>query len=437
MSLRREISLMGLTMIAIGSCVGSGIFLTPADSMKALGHSGWVLLVWAIGGLITFLGAITFSELGSRYPKSGGVYVYLKEAYGDIFGFLYGWIILFIVNTGALAALATAFAGFLKYYFPISDTQKTVVAIAVIIGLTLMNVIGVGVSQMFAKLFTGLKLVAIVAIIGIGAYYAMQSSSDHVFNLSTSQPTELMESILLAFVGVFWSFGGWHHATYLSGEVKRPARNVPMAMLLGTAVVTIVYLLVIWAYMMLLSPAAMANSTEVAGDAVNAVIQGGGKLVTLAITISIFGTIGIYTMTAPRIYHAMADDGLFFQSLSKLHPKYRTPYVAMLFQMVWACILILIWGSFSSLITFVTFMDIVFMALATASIFVFRSRSKGLEDPSFKVPFYPIVPLLFLIVTVAFVINTMIALPNESWAGVVILLLGVVAYFFFNKRRTD
>lgn len=433
MKLRREISLTGLTMIAIGSCVGSGIFLTPADSMKALGHSGWVLLVWAIGGLVTFLGAITFAELGSRYPKSGGVYVYLKEAYGDIFGFLYGWIILFIVNTGALAALATAFAGFLKFYFPINEAQKTIVAISVIVGLTLLNVIGVGVSQIFAKLFTSLKLMAILAIVLIGAYFAMDTNHQHVFDLSQDTPEQLTQAILLAFVGVFWSFGGWHHATYLSGEVKQPKRNVPLAMLLGTATVTIVYLLVIWAYMMLLPEHVMALSTEVAGDAVNAVIDGGGKLVTLAITISIFGTIGIYTMTAPRIYHAMAEDGLFFKSLSKLHPKYQTPYVAMLFQMVWACILILIWGSFSSLITFVTFMDIVFMALATASIFVLRRKQSDQEMPSFVVPLYPIIPILFLIVTVAFVINTMVALPTESWAGVGILLLGVGAYFFFKR----
>lgn len=436
MALRKDLTLTGLTMIAIGSCIGSGIFVTPADTMKALGHHGWVLAVWAIGGLVTFLGAMTFSELGARFPKSGGVYIYLKEAYGDIFGFLYGWIILLIVNTGALAALSLALANYVDFFVPMEQLTKKIFAISVIIILTLVNVVGVNVSQIFANVFTSLKLIALLLIIAIGLYFWPSVDIPNTFALSTDKPDNLLSAILIGFVGVFWSFGGWHHATYLSGETQNPQRTVPRAMLLGTLTVTIVYLLVIFAYMKLLPAVDMATTGKIAGDAVAQVISGGGKLVTIAITISIFGTIGIYTMTAPRIYHAMATDGLFFHKLSEIHPRFQTPHYAMLFQMVWACMLVLIWGTFSSLITFVTFMDIIFMALATASIFIFRSRSKSIvEDVPYKLAAYPWVPIVFLIVTVAFVFNTLKELPNESWAGVIILLLGIPAYHFFKKRK--
>ena len=437
MALKKDLTLTGLTMIAIGACIGSGIFVTPASTMEAVGHHGWVLLIWAIGGLVTFLGAMTFSELGARYPKSGGVYVYLKEAYGDIFGFLYGWIILLIVNTGALAALATVFANYVEFFVELSATSKYIISIGTIVGLTLINVIGVNISQIFATVFTSLKLIALLIIIVIGLYFWPTTSVETNMNLMSHTPDNLLQGILVGFVGVFWSFGGWHHATYLSGETKNPQRNVPKAMLIGTLAVTTVYLLVIFAYMQLISGSDMVLSEKIAGDAMAQVITGGGKLVTIAITISIFGTIGIYTMTAPRIYHAMAKDGLFFDNLAKLHPKYHTPYVAMLLQMVWACVLILIWGTFHNLMTFVTFMDIIFMALATGSIFIFRCRDKENDvEPAYKLGAYPIVPIIYLLVTIAFVVNTLIALPAQSWAGVGILLIGVPAFYYF-KRNSE
>lgn len=435
MALKKDLTLTGLTMIAIGACIGSGIFVTPAETMKAVGHHGWVLLIWAIGGLVTFLGAMTFSELGARFPKSGGVYVYLKEAYGDIFGFLYGWIILLIVNTGALAALATVFANYIEFFVELSTITKYSISISTIVGLTIINVRGVNVSQVFATLFTSLKLIALLIIITIGIFFWPSSEVDTTMNLVSQTPDDLLQGILVGFVGVFWSFGGWHHATYLSGETLNPQRTVPRAMLIGTLAVTTVYLLVIWAYMQLIPAADMALSEKIAGDAVAQVITGGGKLVTVAIAISIFGTIGIYTMTAPRIYHAMAQDGLFFYKLAELHPTYKTPYFAMYLQMIWACVLILIWGTFHNLITFVTFMDITFMTFATASLFVFRSRDNTSDrEPVYKLVAYPIVPIIYLIVTLAFVVNTLIALPAQSWAGVAILLAGIPAYNYFKKK---
>jgi basic amino acid/polyamine antiporter, APA family len=431
--LKKVLNTRGLTLIAIGACIGSGIFVTPASTMQHLPHHGYALLAWIIGGLVAYLGAMTFSELGATFPKEGGVYVYLKRAYGDLAGFLYGWIILLIVNTGALAALGLALADFLNFFLPVDGAQKSWIAIFVIWILTVINIFGVNISQSFASIFTGLKLLAIGVIILFGFYHLPSVEHAIHLDLTTQIPENVIGGILLAFVGVFWSMGGWHHATYLAGEAIQPKTTVPKAMLYGTLIVTIVYVLSIFAYMILLPAGQMAQSERVAGDALAAVYSGGGKLVAIMISISIFGTIGIYTMTAPRIYYAMAKDKIFFKFLADISPKYKTPYKAMLFQAAWATILILIWGTFIKIITFVTFMDIVFMALATSTVFVFRDRK--LNETGYKLRFYPWIPIIYLIVTLAFVLNTLIGMNAESWIGLAILLLGIPVFYYFKNQN--
>jgi len=421
-------------MIVIGSCIGSGIFVTPAGTFKDLPHHGFVMLTWLLGGIITFFGAMTFSELSARFPKAGGVYVFLKEAYGDLAGFLYGWIILLIVNTGALAALSVVFTDFLGFFVELNGIEKQLIAVGTITFLTCINIIGVDISGLFAKLFTGLKLLALLAIIILGLVFFGAEETGHQLNFNFSQvPENLGSMMLLAFVGVFWSFGGWHHATYLSGETKNPQSTVPKAMLLGTLVVTLVYLFIIFAYSSLLPMDQIIASERVAGDAVGNVIKGGGKLVAVGITISIFGTIGIYTMSAPRIYYAMAKDGIFFKFLAKVHPKYKTPYLAMLFQCGWAIVLIIAFKDFHSLMTFATFMDILFMAIATSTIFIFR-RKKNNINPAYKLNLYPLIPILYLIVTVAFVINTFIHIEGVPNVALIILILGIPTYLLFKRN---
>ena len=434
--LRKRLTLYGLTMIAVGSCIGSGIFITPYQIVGALPHAGWVLVVWAIGGLIALTGALTFSELSTLFPKAGGVYVFLKEAYGDWVGFLYGWIILLVVNTGALAALSVGFAEYLKFFIPeITDFQKTWIAITVIGGLTLINCVGVQLSQIFATIFTGLKILAIGFIVVIGFVYFEPSKVEVSFALTENVPTDLGGALLIALVGVLWSFGGWHHATYLSGETIQPQRTVPRAMVLGALIVTTVYLLVNLAYMLLLPLDAIAQTERVAGDAMEAVFSWGGKFVTIVIAVSIFGTIGIYTMSAPRIYFAMAKDGIFFKRLTYLHPKWQTPVFAMVLQAVWAIVLLLFWKTFHDLISYVTFMDIIFMALAGISVFVFRKKLPN-QDRLYKVIGYPVVPLIFVGISVAFVINTLIKLPLQAGAGLLVLAIGSGIYFIFKRANS-
>lgn len=433
--LQQRLTLYGLTMIAVGACIGSGIFVTPYKVVSALPHHGWVLVVWGLGGLIALTGALTFAELGGMFPKAGGVYVFLREAYGEMAGFLYGWVILLVVNTGALAALAMAFAEYLTFFIPeLMDGAKVGIAIAVIFGLTLINCIGVQVSQHFANLFTGLKILAILVIVGIGFWFFEPGQIELNFGLADRQPAKLGSALLLALVGVLWSFGGWHHASYLAGEAIEPQRTVPRAMVLGAVIVTTIYLLVNLAYMLLLPLEAIAQTERVAGDALAAYFSWGGKFVAVVIAISIFGTIGIYTMSAPRIYFAMAKDGLFFRGLAYVHPRWKTPVFAMILQAAWAILLLLFWGTFYNLISYVTFMDIVFMALAGASVWVFRRRRPEVERP-YRVWGYPVVPFLFVFISTAFVVNTLWELPRQALAGLMVMSVGVVAYYLFKRQR--
>jgi APA family basic amino acid/polyamine antiporter len=434
--LKQKLTTYGLTMIAIGSSIGSGIFVTPAETFKYIPSMFWVFVPWIFGGVASLMGALTFAELGARYPKAGGVYVYLKEAYGPLFGFLYGWIILFIVNTGALAALGMAFADFLNFFFLVEGSSKQLIALFTICGLSALNIFGIGISQSFSNIFSGLKVLALILIIFTGLYFYLSGQSHNHGYADTSVPPDLTRGILMAFVGVFWSFGGWHHITYLSGEAIEPQKTVPRALFNSTLVITAIYLLVIFSYSTLLSYDDIITSNRIAGDAVANVINNGGKLVTLAIAISIFGTIGIYTMTAPRIYFAMAKDGLFFNALSKLHKDYKSPHVAIIAQAVWACLLVLIYDSFERIITFVTFMDIVFMALATASIFIIRRKYKGVI-PAYNTIAYPFVPLIYLIISISFVVFTLLQMNREALAGLVILLLGIPMYYYFSRKQKN
>jgi len=334
--LERKISLFSLTMIAVGSCIGAGIFVTPAVVAQSLPNQSWLVLVWLFGGLIALTGALTFAELGSMFPKAGGVYVFLKETYGDSFGFLYGWIILFAVNSGALAALSMAFTDYLTFFLPQVSEYKILVSVLLIAILSLVNSLGVNISQWFANVFTVLKLAAMALIIVFSLAYFFGGDDPVLWNSLADSSGNMFSAFFLALIGVLWSFGGWHHASYLSAETIKPKVNVPRAMILGATIVTITYILINIAYMIFLPVQEMATSIKVAGDAVGKYLKFGGKLVAGIVLISIFGTISIYSMSAPRVYYAMAKDGIFIKSLSKINQRFKTPMNAILIQGAWA-----------------------------------------------------------------------------------------------------
>ncbi len=432
--LKKELSLYGLTMVAIGSCIGSGIFLTPSQIAGYLPAPLLILLVWAIGGVITLTGALTFAELGSMFPEAGGVYVYLKEAYGPLFGFLYGWVYLVVITSGANAALSIACAYYLAFIFPMSQTGITTTAIAALILVTIINIFRVKAAEIFANVFTGLKLLGISAVIVIGIVFGR--AEVNLFSTGSEPRTGgLFAAFGLALIGVLWSYGGWQHASFVAGEARDARRTIPRAMVIGAVVVSVVYLLTNLAYLFLLPVGEIAASQSIAADAVSTIIPFGGVLIALMIAISTFGTLGIYTLSAPRIYYAMAKDGLFFKKLAYVHPKFRTPVNAILVQSAWAVVLLLFWGTFEDLITYVVFTDWVFFGLTAVGIFIFRRKRKDMPRP-YRTIGYPVVPLIFITITFLFVVNALIAKPLHAWAGLILMAASLPIYFYF-KRRTS
>jgi basic amino acid/polyamine antiporter, APA family len=432
--LAKELTLYGLIMVAIGSCIGSGIFVTPSQIAGLVPSPTLILGVWAIGGIITLTGALTFGELGSIFPQAGGIYVFLKEAYGGLAGFLYGWAYLLIITSGSIAVLALAFSYYLSFLIPMNETSKIVTSIIAIITVTTLNVLRAKFGEIFSNIFTGLKIFGILIIIGAGIFFGSSDFSFHsITSSSASNPN--LSNFGVALVGVLFSYGGWQHASFLAGETKNPSRNVPIAMITGALVVILIYLLVNISYMLLLPINTIAASQKIAAESVSTVIPFGGILVAGIIAISTLGTIGIYTLSTPRIYYAMAEDGLFFKSFAKVHPRFKTPVNAIIGQSIWSIVLLLFWGTFEDLITYTVSVEWIFFALAAAGIFIFRKRLKNIDRP-YKTFGYPVTPVIFIGIIIWFVINIMINKPLHMAIGIGFLLLGIPVYYLFKRNNS-
>jgi len=435
--LRRELTLYGLTMVAIGSCIGSGIFLTPSQIASVLPAPLLILAVWGLGGLITLTGALTFAELGAMFPQAGGVYVYLKEAWGELPAFLYGWAYLLIITSGAIAALTIAFARYVGFLIPLGPGGITAVAIGAIVTVTVINIVRVKAGEMFANIFTGLKLIGVLGLVAVGLLWGSSSTLTAPSPAPAPAPgsTSILAGFGLALIGVLWSYGGWQHASFVAGEARDPRRAVPRAMVGGALVVAVAYLLSNLAYLFLLPVDAIAASPSVAAEAVSTIIPFGGTIIAVVIAISVFGTAGIYTLSAPRIYYAMADDGIFFPALARVHPIFRTPVNAIVTQSAWAVVLLLFWGTFEDVITYVVFTDWMFFALTGAGVLILRRRRPQAERP-YRVLGYPVTPLIFITISGLFVVNTLIERPLHAVAGLILMGLGVGAYLIFRRRRS-
>jgi APA family basic amino acid/polyamine antiporter len=432
-NLAKELTMYGLIMVAIGSCIGSGIFVTPSEIAGLIPSSSLILLVWALGGLIALTGALTFGELGALFPKAGGIYVFLKEAYGGWLGFLYGWAYLVIITSGSIAVLSLAFTHYLSFLFPMSDLQKEFASAITIILVTTINIFRAKFGEIFSNLFTGLKIIGIIMIIGFGFYFGNLDLSFKNMGPSTGSGAGL-SAFGVALTGVLFSYGGWQHASFLAGETKNPVRNVPLAMITGAGAVTILYLMVNIAYMLLLPVNDIITSEKVAAEAINRVLPFGGLLVAGLISVSTFGTIGIYTLSAPRIYYAMAADGLFFRSISRVHPRFKTPVNAILAQSAWAILLLLFWGTLENLITYTVSVEWIFFTLAAIGIFIFRKKLKNTERP-YKAFGYPLTPLVFISINIWFVVNIIINKPFHTVIGMGFLLLGIPFFLYFKKKN--
>lgn len=429
--LKRSISYFALTMIAVGSCIGSGIFISPSDVAGQLASGTQILVVWLLGGVVAVTGALTFSELASRYPGTGGVYLYLREAYGDLIAFLYGWSILTVITSGAIAALCIAFARYLGLLIGLGPEFQIPVGLLALLFVTVINLAGVKWSAFFSSFMTMLKVIGIGLIVIVCFTYGQHLSENVISDAHVNGKV----SFGLALIGVLWSYGGWHHASYVGGEVYNAKKILPRALITGAGIVTAIYLLVNVAYLSVLNVEEIAGSQAVATDALSRITTAGGMIVAVLIALSTFGTAGIYTLSAPRIYFTMGADKVFFPWLADIHPRLGTPFKAIILQSAWAAVLLMFWGTFESLATYVVFMDWIFMTLAAVAIFLFRKRETSRDQDAYRVPFFPVIPMIFIGISIWFLLSTLTGRPVQAVAGILLMLAGLPFYYKFRGRQ--
>ena len=432
-ALVREIRLRDGVAIVVGGIIGSGIFLVPKDVSQQLSSFGGVMLVWIAGGLLSLFGALALAELGAALPHTGGLYVYLKEAYGRPVGFLYGWGQLVAISSGTVATLAVAFGLYLSRLMPLTEGEQKAVGVASILVLTWVNCLGLREGKLVQNVFTvakvaGLGLV-IVLLLARGRPLEMWSAS--FWPEGGFSPDWIPFGIAL--VAVLWAYEGWHIITFSAGEFKQVRPDLARSLVIGTVIIVAIYLAANLAYYAVLPGSEIALSDTVAATAMTRTFGVGvAWLVSLLILVSIFGANNAQVLAAPRMYYAMARDGLFFEGLSRVHPRYHTPVAAILVQGVWASVLTLV-GTFQQLFTYVVFTHWIFYALAVAAVVVLRRKRPDLERP-FRVPGYPVLPVLFVLSAAGLTLSVIVADPWRSLAGIAAILTGLPAYWFFRRH---
>ena len=435
----KGLTLFALTMIAIGSTIGSGIFKTPTDIANYAPDAGLMIGLWVIGGLISLVGALVFAELGARIPKGGGVYSYLNEIYGPLPAFLYGWCLLVVVSSGTIAALIVVFADYVQYFVGFDPELKPLVAAGSIVVLTLFNTFGIKSSEWFANISTVLKIIGIYGLLIIALFLGKREIFEAAPVVADAAPAKF--NLAAAFVGVFWSYTGWHYASFVSADAINPRRNVPLAMILGTAAVTLTYVLCNMAYLKVLPMETIQTSDALAATAMDQVIAGGGTAVAALIALSVFGCAGLYILATPRIIQQMSLEGIFPKMFSHSHPKFGVPLNAILLQSVWAIVLVFFWGKFEALYTYVTITEWLFLLAACAGIFVVRQRLKAagssVAHEGFVTPLYPILPIIFCVFVLWFISKNVVSENSAAYFGLLIIPVGVVLYYilkYFKKN---
>ena len=434
---RQQLSLFALTMIAIGATIASGIFKTPAAIASKIQDNQTILWLWVLGGLVSLIGALVFAEMGSRFSNAGGLYTYLNKAYGRLPGFLYGWCLLTVISSGTIAALCTVFAENIIQLLGLPQTHKEGIAAGSIVILTLFNTFGLRYSEWFANIGTVLKMVGIYALL----ITIMMLGKESVSPDGNFFPVMRAEDDLAgALVKVLWTFTGWHYASFVAGDALNPKRNIPLAMLIGTSIVTLTYVLINIGYFKVLSHDAIAGFSLPGQEKITAivametVVPGSGNWISVLIALSVFAGAGLYILSTPRIFNQMASEGLFFSAFAKKHPRFGVPVNAILLQSGWAIFLVMLWGTFESIIDYVTFIEWLFLLLGCIGIFFIRHRYPD-EDPAFKVPFYPILPLLFILIIGWFIAMNLVAERVEYYAGLAVIPVGIGLYYAFGGGK--
>ena len=431
----RRLGLFSTTMAVIGGIVGGGIFRTPAAVAERVGSPGLALGAWVLGGAIALAGAFCFAELGQRHPRAGGGYVYLREAWGPLPAFLYGWALLLVIASGAIAAVAVTFADYTLALVGLPARLATPLAVATIVLLAAINYVGVRPGAVLLNVFTVLKLAALAALIGLGLWAVLPAAVSAPGAVTSGGGW--LRALGAALVPILFTYGGWQQTNFIAEEIVEPERTLPRALVLGVVVVVVVYLLANLAYLRVLGLDGLAVSTAPAADTMRRVLGPvGGDLIAAGIAISTFGFLDLVILVTPRVLQAMAADGVFPSRLAALHPTYRTPGAAILVQGTWASLLALS-GTFGQLVDYVAFGDWIFFGLAVAGLYRYRARDTKTNAPAgaFRVPGYPWTPGLFVASAAFVVASSVLANPRNAAVGTGLLLLGVPVYLWWKRAR--
>ena len=445
--LRRELGLFSTTLLVVGGIIGSGIFFTPSQVARALPQGEWILAVWIAGGVVALAGALTYAELGAMMPDAGGGYVYIREAFGGLPAFLYGWMLLTVIATAAVAAVAMGFAG---YFSELVDVRRLgswlgplgvreeqggrlVVAAITILLVSATNYLGIKPSAFVQNSLTIAKIAALggLIVLGVARWTATRTPDDAASTFDGS----LLEGLATAFPAVLFTIGGWQQMNMVAGEIREPERTIPRALLLGIAIVIFVYLGANAVYLHVLGPAGLAASSAVAGDAATRLVGPvGGGMIRTAAMLSILGLINVVVLATPRIFFMMARDGVFPAAAARVHPRFGSPHTAIVVMAAWSLVLLLVTrGDIGHLISGVVFADWIFFALGGASVLALRRSRPGARRP-YRVPGYPLVPLFFLLAACVGIVSSFVAAPALSLGGTALLALGVIIYFLMQRR---
>src|SRR5580692_464000 len=449
----RGLTLLDSILLLVGGIIGSSIFLTAKDIAGPLPHPVLFLLVWVLGGVISMCACFAFAELGTMFPDSGGQYVYLREAYGDLPAFLYGWMLFSVANGGSIAALAVGSAAYLGGIVPgISErhvvlsaaglvvTRAQVVALVMIAAVTWLNVVGLRKGALLQNVATWAKFGAMAAFVILG--FAIGKGDWHHFTtqewgtlhgLSTGMNSaQLLSAFGIALIAVFWAYDGWVYVTWVAGVIKEPRRNVPLSMVIGVLIVGIIYVAMNMTYVYALPITEIAQHETIANAAAVALFSPAAAVwLSAMIAVSCFGAMASCILGSPRIYYAMARDGLFFRRMAEVHPKWRTPAFALIGQGIWAGILTLS-GRYDQLYTYVMFGMVLSYTLTVVGLFVLRWKRPEIPR-AYRCTGYPWLPAIYILISGAWALNTIFTRPKEALAGIVIVLIGVPGYLYWKR----
>ena len=466
--LKQQLGVFSAVMVVISAMIGSGVFKKIATMSDLLHHSGWVLLAWAVAGLITLMGSLSNAEVAGIIAKPGGQYVYFQEMYGKLFAFLFGWASFSVIQTATASAVAYIFAESLNnvlnsYHLalpnlPDSIAQITLfhtkdfdlmpfanfgvktIAVTLVLILSFINYRGIQYGEKIGNILGGTVVVGVLFVILLSF---LKGENTSIFNqtipfeANNTTQKSFLSLFFLAMVAAFWAYEGWNNVGFLAGEIKNPKRNIPIALSFGTLIVIVLYLLVNTAFFKVggisfYQNIAAQSNTIAAVEAMNTIWIYGGLFISILLLISTFNSTNNSLMSAPRVYYAMAIDGLFLKSAAHIHPKFKTPHKAILMQMFW-CILLIITGSFDMLTEMLVFVAFIFYGCGAFGVIVLRKKMPTTQRP-FKVPLYPILPLVFTLFSLVLVVTTLYESPGKSCIGLGLVLIGLPIYRWLNQK---